>query len=402
MSRKEHVNPVMRRQRRKLRNQLIWGSAPVWLVVAVLAIKMITINVIESGAQEHMDRGEYAEAVAQYERLRTWNIFQPHLTYVNAGIAAMHGELWDRAVENLTSALRHARGDLYCEVQDMRYTALREYAWDLEDDGDAAVTNLRRLEAALAARASGQSYNSDDLDPDGDGIEDDPQLWLSEAIRLYEETLLLLDEAKLALEDPECDWDRPEELADTQQNWDEVQEKLNELREQDEQEQLSEEEQQRRDELNERNEQQQQEKERQDAEQQQQQHQQGQGGEGGQSGSEEEEPGGGGETGEGGESGEGEQPGEGGTDPGESGGSQGGEGNESGGEGGTDPGESGGSQGGEGNESGGEGGADPGQSGGEGGNQTGGGGGGGGPSQPTDPPDPNAGKDQNPITNRPW
>ena len=102
--------------RRQRRRRLLWASAPVVLVVALVALKAISMPLINDRGIDAFDRGDSASATDRFDALAVGNVVQRHIAPFNLGDARFVARDFDGARAQFERALDLAPADDRCRV----------------------------------------------------------------------------------------------------------------------------------------------------------------------------------------------------------------------------------------------------------------------------------------------
>ncbi|QCB92510.1 hypothetical protein [Cellulomonas shaoxiangyii] len=192
--------PHVRRRRRLL----FWT----WLPAAVLlffGVHMLVLLPVYGQGRAAWDAGDDGAAMEVFDRQRSAVPVEQWKADFNAGTARARAGLWSSALDALDQALVGVPDEHRCAVQTNRATVLEAYTTEMEAAADDALAEAVAVGVALVARAAGEPYDEEVLEPPYEGA--DPPVY-SEELRwahyLLEEAA---DHAALraeALADPAC------------------------------------------------------------------------------------------------------------------------------------------------------------------------------------------------------
>ena len=161
-------------RRRRLRRRLLLWTAPLWLAAVGYGWRLVGVPGTVAVARSAYDDGQFGVAATDYTALQHFPPVETWKAHFDAGTAEVRNEdVWG-AYDDLKAALTMAPEDAACMVQTnlaIATEAAGDDAVDYAADDLAEATDVR---AALAAREAGEPYDEAVLDPDGTGVEPDP------------------------------------------------------------------------------------------------------------------------------------------------------------------------------------------------------------------------------------
>lgn len=123
--------------RRQRRRRLLWASAPVVLVMALVAAKAISMPLINDGGIDAFDRGDSASAIDRFDALAAGNVVQRHIAPFNLGDAQFVARDFDGARAQFERALDLASADDRCRVLVNLVMTVEALGDDRAESGDS-------------------------------------------------------------------------------------------------------------------------------------------------------------------------------------------------------------------------------------------------------------------------
>lgn len=102
---------------RRTRRRLFWWSLPVVLVILVLAVKLLSLQLVTDGAKEDFAAGDYEGSADRSGSLLVTNIVEPWIPYYNRGTALATFQNFTPATDDLGEALTRAPASERCMVR---------------------------------------------------------------------------------------------------------------------------------------------------------------------------------------------------------------------------------------------------------------------------------------------
>ena len=135
-------SPTVAEYRRRLRRRLLLWSAPVVLVVLLVALKLLSLPVFAGLAQQAYDDRAYERAGSLSEPLGVANLVEPWVHHFDRGTAYAQVGVLDVARQEFVTALALAPDDatISCVIR-------TDLVLTIEAQGDAALLELRYADA---------------------------------------------------------------------------------------------------------------------------------------------------------------------------------------------------------------------------------------------------------------
>ena len=105
-----------RARRRRRAKYLLW-SLPVVVALVYVAVRLISLSVVNQTALELFDSGAYAQSEERSTSLLDQDIIEPYLPYFNRGDAKAAQEQYTEAIDDFERALELAPADRQCDVR---------------------------------------------------------------------------------------------------------------------------------------------------------------------------------------------------------------------------------------------------------------------------------------------
>lgn len=175
----------MTASRLRLRRRLVALSAPVALVVLVVAVKMISVVVVGQSAQQHYADNAIGGLSSDVSILRTLDVIEPATTHFGAGALAVLEDRLDSADAQFSRSLAGTAADRSCPVRvDLALVRERQgdiAAWEarLDDARERYGSALAVIDEAPAGCFSG----NDDPDPDRRAVRADAAARIAAKLR---------------------------------------------------------------------------------------------------------------------------------------------------------------------------------------------------------------------------
>jgi hypothetical protein len=159
----------------RMRRRLLVLYAPLAIIVAVLALKLISIVVVGNSAQRHFDAGEIGGLRDDVSVLQIFNVIEPgNAEFAAGGLAVLEDRL-DVADTQFSAAMARADTAQSCPVR-VNLELVRERRGDI-DAWEARLDDARqRYESALTVIADapqGCFVGNTDPDPDRRAVRHD-------------------------------------------------------------------------------------------------------------------------------------------------------------------------------------------------------------------------------------
>jgi hypothetical protein len=137
------AEPTVEQYRRRLRRRLLLWSAPVVLVVLLVALKLLSLPLFAALAQHSYDGRAYERAASLTEPLGVANLVEPWVHHFDRGTAYAQVGVLDVARDEFLAAL-----DLAPEGDETVSCVIRtDLVLVIEAQGDAALLELRYADA---------------------------------------------------------------------------------------------------------------------------------------------------------------------------------------------------------------------------------------------------------------
>ncbi|WP_164478814.1 hypothetical protein, partial [Mycolicibacterium stellerae] len=164
-----------RPSRLSLRRRLVLFSAPVMLIVALAAVKMISVVVAGNSAVTNFSDRDIAALGRDTSMLNALNVVEPAKAPFAAGtLAVLQGRL-DEADRHFSEALSHTAAQQSCPVL-VNLELVRERRGDIdgwEGRPDQARQRYRDALAIVEGAPGGCFENNDDRDPQRRAVRND-------------------------------------------------------------------------------------------------------------------------------------------------------------------------------------------------------------------------------------